>query len=82
MTGHQSTLEEALFGDLNYSATELDRPEGFRVGQMVAHVIANLDEGFTFFGEVSLTGKDAGYSIEVNPTSSWPLLVRPGWRKP
>ena len=53
------------FGDLNYLVTELDRPEGFRLGQMVGHVIADLDEGFTFFGEVSLTGRDSGYSIEV-----------------
>ena len=53
------------FGDLNYSVTELDRQEGFRLGQMVAHVIADLSEGFTFFGEVSVTGTDTGYSIEV-----------------
>jgi hypothetical protein len=53
------------FGDLNYSVTELDREEGFRLGQMVGHVIADLDEGFTFFGEVSMTGADIGYSIEV-----------------
>ena len=53
------------FGDLNYLATELDRQEGFRMGQMVGHVIADIDERLTFFGEVSVTGKDAGYSIEM-----------------
>ena len=53
------------FGDFNYLVTELDRQEGFRMGQMVGHVIADLDDRFTFFGEVSLTGKDNGYSIEV-----------------
>ncbi len=53
------------FGDFNYLVTELDRQEGFRMGQMVGHVIADIDEGFTFFGEVSVTGKDNGYSIEV-----------------
>ena len=53
------------FGDFNYLTTELDRPEGFRMGQMVGHVIADLDNRFTFFGEVSLTGRDTGYSIEV-----------------
>lgn len=53
------------FGDFNYLVSELDRPEGFRMGQMVGHVIADLDERFTFFGEVSVTGKDTGYSIEV-----------------
>ena len=53
------------FGDFNYLVTELDRQEGFRMGQMVGHVIADIDEGFTFFGEVSVTGRDNGYSIEV-----------------
>ena len=46
------------FGDFNYLVTELDRQEGLRMGQMVGHVIADIDEGFTFFGEVSVTGKD------------------------
>ncbi len=59
------TVRVLGFGDFNYSATELDRQEGFRLGQMVGHVIADLDEGFTFFSEVSVTGKDTGYSIEV-----------------
>ena len=53
------------FGDFNYLLTELDRQEGFRIGQMVGHVIADLDERFTFFSEVSVTGRDNGYSIEV-----------------
>ena len=56
------------FGDFNYLVTELDRSDrkgGFRMGQMVGHVIADLDERFTFFGEVSLTAKDDKYSIEV-----------------
>ena len=53
------------FGDFNYLVTELDRQEGFRMGQMVGHVIADIDERFTFFGEVSLTARDNGYSIEV-----------------
>ncbi len=53
------------FGDFNYLLTELDRQEGFRMGQMVGHVIADLGDRLTFFGEVSVTGKDNGYSIEV-----------------
>ena len=53
------------FGDFNYLVTELDEQEGFRMGQMVGHVIADLDDRFTFFGEVSLTGEDNGYSVEV-----------------
>ena len=66
----QQALDDPLvrvmgFGDFNYLLTELDRQERFRMGQMVGHVIADIDEGFTFFGEVSVTGKDDGYSIEV-----------------
>jgi len=56
------------FGDFNYLVTDLEeRKEGFRMGQMVGHVIADIDERFTFFGEVSLTAKakNDGYSIEV-----------------
>ena len=64
------TLDDPLvrvmgFGDFNYLVTELDRQEGFRMGQMVGHVIADIDERFTFFSEISLTGKDNSYSIEV-----------------
>ncbi len=53
------------FGDFNYLVTELDRQEGegFQMGQMVGHVIADLSERFTFFGEVSVTAKNDGYSI-------------------
>ena len=53
------------FGDLNYLVTDLDRPEGFRLGQMVGHVIADIDDRLTFFSEVSVTGEDDGYSIEA-----------------
>ena len=53
------------FGDFKYVATEADRQEGFHMGQMVGHVIADIENRLTFFGEVSLTGKDTGYSIEV-----------------
>ena len=53
------------FGDFNYLVTDRDVQEGFRMGQMVGHVIADLDDRFKFFGEVSVTGTDTGYSIEV-----------------
>jgi hypothetical protein len=32
---------------------------------MVGHVIADIDDRFSFFGEVSLTARNSGYSIEV-----------------
>ena len=53
------------FGDLNYLVTDLDQPEGFRLGQMVGHVIADIDDGLTFFSEVSVTNKDGGGAIEL-----------------
>ena len=53
------------FGDFNYVATDLDRQEGFRLGQLVGHAIVDMDERLAFFGEVSVTARDAGYSIEV-----------------
>ncbi len=60
-----SSVRVMGFGDFNYLVTELDRQEAFRMGQMVGHVIVDLDDRFTFFSEVSLTGKSTGYSIEV-----------------
>ncbi len=56
-----SRIRALGFGDFNYLVTELDRQEGFRMGQMVGHVIADLTDRFTFFGEVSLTAKDDKY---------------------
>jgi len=40
------------FGYFNCLITDRDLQEGFRMGQMVGHVIADLDDRFTFFGEI------------------------------
>ncbi len=64
-TADDAAVRVSGFGDFNYSVTDSDRREGFRLGQMVGHVTADLDEGFTFFGEVSLTGGDTEYAFEV-----------------
>lgn len=59
------TVRAFGFGDVNFLATELDRQEGFQLGQMVGHVSATLDEHVSFFSEVSLTRRNDGYSSEV-----------------
>lgn len=54
-----------LFGDITYRETEEDAPGGFEVGQIVAHANAILSDRVVFFGELSVTGRDSGYSLEV-----------------
>lgn len=59
------SLRAFLFGDITYSETEGDAPAGFKVGQTVAHANALLTDRVVFFGELSLTGRDSGYAVEV-----------------
>jgi len=56
-------LQAFLFGDVLYSATNIDGPEGFRLGQMVAHGNATLSQNVVFFGEVSLTARSTGWAV-------------------
>ncbi len=53
------------FGDLNYISRDGNDEDGFAVGQVVAHMSASLSDSFSIFGEFSATGKDSGYSFEV-----------------
>ncbi|HKJ01850.1 MAG TPA: hypothetical protein VJ997_05325 [Longimicrobiales bacterium] len=53
-----------LFGDVMYVAGG-DAPEGFKLGQAVVHGNVLLSDRVAFFGEVSLTGRDTGYGIEI-----------------
>lgn len=53
------------FGDISYTTGSFGRPDGFVIGQGVAHLVASLDESWTFFGEFTATAKDTEYSIEV-----------------
>ena len=62
---HGPTVRAFGFGDVNFLATELDRQEGFQLGQMVGHVNATLDEHVSFFSEISITRRNDGYSSEV-----------------
>jgi len=58
-------LQAFLFGDVQYSATDGDGPEGFKLGQMVAHGNATLSDRVVFFGELSITAKAGGYSLAM-----------------
>ena len=53
------------FGDLSYVSADGDDPDGFYIGQAVAHLSAALDESFGVFGEFSLTAHDDEYTIEA-----------------
>ncbi len=53
------------FGDLSYLSRDGSSEDGFVVGQAVAHITASLSNSFSVFGEISATGKDSEYSMEV-----------------
>lgn len=61
----EPSVQAFLFGDVLYSELEGDQPDGFKLGQMVGHGNVLLANRVALFGEVSLTGRDTGYSIEV-----------------
>lgn len=58
-------LQAFLFGDVLFSLQDADVPDGFRLGQMVAHGNATLSERVIFFGEVSVTARNSGYSLAM-----------------
>jgi hypothetical protein len=53
------------FGDISYISRDGSNRDGFAIGQAVAHLSASLGNSFSVFGEFSATGKDSGYSLEV-----------------
>jgi len=53
------------FGDFSYLSRDAGRPDGFAVGQAVAHVTASLDNSLLVFGEFSMTAKDNEYKATV-----------------
>jgi len=53
------------FGDISYISRDGTSQDGFVIGQAVAHITASLGDSFSVFGEISATGKDSGYSMEV-----------------
>ena len=53
------------FGDVSYVSRDGSNRDGFVVGQAVAHFTASLGNSFSVFSEISATGKDSEYSVEV-----------------
>jgi len=53
------------FGDLSYISKDDSTRDGFAIGQGVAHLSATLGDSLSVFSEISATGKDSGYSLEV-----------------
>jgi hypothetical protein len=54
-----------IFGDAVYAATDADDEEAFQLGQIVGHVNATLTEHTVFFGEMSVTARNSGYSVAM-----------------
>lgn len=59
------TFQAFIFGDVNFSATDKDDDEAFRVGQTVIHGNATLTDRVLFFAEMSITGGNRGYGLEM-----------------
>jgi hypothetical protein len=53
------------FGDITYVSGDSAAPEGFMIGQAVAHIAAPVADRLNVFGEFSATARDSEYSIEV-----------------
>lgn len=53
------------FGDVSYISRDGNNNDGFVIGQAVAHLSAYLGDSLSVFSEISATGKDSGYSMEV-----------------
>jgi len=53
------------FGDVSYISRDGNNNDGFVIGQGVAHLSAYLGQSLGVFSEVSATGRDSGYSMEI-----------------
>ena len=58
-------LQAFLFGDALFTVQDADVPDGFRLGQMVAHGNATISERVIFFGELSVTARNTGYTLAM-----------------
>ncbi len=59
------------FTDFDFRATDEHAPgatSGFNDGQFVLHLASTLSGRFSFFGEISFTSHDNGYSSEIERT--------------
>lgn len=53
------------FGDVSYISQDGNNNDGFVIGQAVAHLSAYLGQSLGVFSEISATGRDSGYSMEL-----------------
>lgn len=53
------------FGDISYISRDGNNNDGFVIGQAVAHLSAYLGGSLGIFSEISATGRDSEYSMEV-----------------
>ena len=53
------------FADLNYISADGDDPDGFSIGQAVAHTSVYLDDSLSAFAEFTATARDSEYAFEV-----------------
>ena len=58
-------VQAFLFGDALFTLAEGSAPDGFKIGQIVAQANATLSERVLFFGELSVTGRNTGYSVAM-----------------
>jgi len=59
------TVSAFLFGDALFNLQDADEPDGFQLGQMVAHANGMLSDRVFFFGEVSVTARSSEYSLAM-----------------
>jgi hypothetical protein len=53
------------FGDISYISRDGNNQDGFVIGQAVGHMAASLGDSLSIFAEVTATGKDSQYSVEL-----------------
>ena len=60
------TLHFRGFMDVNFAETDApESPDGFALGQFVAHLSSSLGHKVSFFGEMSFTAHDNTFTTEV-----------------
>lgn len=54
-----------VFGDVNYLDSQRPVPEGFRIGQVAAHVVAKFSDRVNVFSEATASPLPSGFTLEV-----------------
>jgi len=59
------SVQAFVFGDALFTVADADSPDGFKLGQIVAHGNATLSQNVVFFGELSITARNSGYRLAM-----------------